>query len=486
MNKKLDIYQQKAITNADRYTLLIAPAGSGKTFTITEKIDYLIKNKNIKENEILCISFTNKSVESLNNKLKEKNYNILCYTFHKLGLEILKKENYKIVEYKLLEYIIDEYFTHLINSSNKKRVLRFLNIQFNNYNYNNKYLNISKNNMIQIKTITNRFINLFKANNYNKNNFEFFIKQESNKKAKDFLIVILYIYLLYQSELESRKEIDFNDMISLATLYVENNGYDKKIKYLIIDEFQDTSKVRFDLIKAILNKTGASFLAVGDDFQSIYRFTGCDLDLFLNFKNYFKDSTILKLKNTYRNSNELINIASNFIMKNNNQIKKDVASFKSLNRPIEIIYYFNIKKAFLKLINKIYINTNKPILILGRNNNDINMILNKDLSLEKDSLIYKKNLSIKMKYLTVHKAKGLEEENVIIINLKDDILGFPNKIKDNKLLKYVTCKTDQFPYSEERRLFYVALTRTKNKVYLLTPVFKKSAFVKELIKKTKL
>ena len=87
-----------------------------------------------------------------------------------------------------------------------------------------------------------------------------------------------------------------------------------------------------------------------------------------------------------------------------------------------------------------------------------------------------------MYYLTIHKSKGLEEENVIMINLEDKLLGFPSKIEDSKLLRFVSKNKEKYPYSEERRLFYVSLTRTKNKVYLLTPLKNESIFVKELIK----
>lgn len=272
-------------------------------------------------------------------------------------------------------------------------------------------------------------------------------------------------------------------MISKATKKIKQEGYNKKIKYIIIDEFQDTSKVRFNLIKEIINKTNSNLLVVGDDFQSIYRFTGCDLELFLKFKEQFKESEILKIENTYRNSQELINIAGSFIMKNKNQLTKDLKSSKTKQHPLQIIYYKNINQTFIKLITHIHNKTNKPILILGRNNFDINILLksNKFILIE-NKLLYKENQNIKMTYLTVHRSKGLEEENVIIINMTNKKTGFPNKIQDNKILKYVSCKEDKYKFSEERRLFYVAITRTKNITYLLTPEKNESIFITEIKK----
>lgn len=482
----LDCAQRKVVTSNKKHLLVSAGAGSGKTLTIIGKIRYLIEIKNLKEDEIVCISFTNEATNNLKNKLKENyNYNIPCYTFHKLGLEILKTEKYQISKSDTLSYIINEYFISLINQTpeNKKRTLSFLNIKYNKYNFQKKYQNIPKKDLENLKNLIEKFINLFKANDYPSTEFINFLKNEKNKKYQSFIILTYYIFSTYQKELESKKELDFSDMISLATKHVERYGFKNKIKYIIIDEFQDTSKVRFNLIKAILKKTNASLLVVGDDFQSIYRFTGCDLSLFLEFKTLFKDSEILKIENTYRNSQELINIAGNFIMKNKNQLKKDLKSTKHKNYPLKIVYYKNFIKTFIGLIEHIHKNTNKPILILGRNNFDVNKLTNTNLfTLNKEKLIYNKNKDIKMTYLTVHRSKGLEEENVIIINLTNNKLGFPNKITDHQVLKHVSQKEDNYPHAEERRLFYVAITRTKNTSYLLTPLKNESIFITELIK----
>ena len=255
-------------------------------------------------------------------------------------------------------------------------------------------------------------------------------------------------------------------MINNSIKIIKNNGYIKSYKYIIIDEFQDTSKMKYELIKEIISKTKSKLFAVGDDFQSIYRFTGCNLDIFVNFKKYFKYSKIVKIKNTYRNSYELINIAGNFIMKNKNQIHKSLYSKKRIKKPIILIYTNNYKKTLYELITKI----NTKILILGRNNNDIYEI---------DPYFVQNE---KVRYLTVHKSKGLEEENVIIINNEDKVLGFPSKIENNNIIKYVLNDKDLYPYEEERRLFYVALTRTKNYVYLIVNKYNQSIFIDELLK----
>lgn len=474
--------QLKAIKCERKNILVSAGAGSGKTTTIIGRIDYLIKEKQVKEDELICISFTNKATDSLKNKLINLGYNIPCYTFHKLSLEVLQDKKYKIASEELLRYIINEYFISLINLTpdNKKRVLNIKRITYTKKNYINKYEAI-KENLSDLKDNIYNSINTLKTNSIKITDL---IKNEKNKRKRNYLILVLYIYIIYKIELRANNAIDFNDMIILATDKLKKENHFKNTKHIIIDEFQDTSPIRLNLIKEIINKTNANLFAVGDDFQSIYRFSGCNLDIFLNFKNYFNSSEIITLNKTYRNSKELINIAGSFIMKNKNQLKKSLTSDKSLKHPIEIVYYKNIVNSFIKLITKIYKEMNKPILVLGRNNFDIELLTkNKYFYQDKDKIIYLKNKDIVINYLTVHKAKGLEAENVIIINLTNSKNGFPSKKESYEVLNITNKKT--YPFDEERRLFYVALTRTKNKVYLLVPYKNPSLFIKELKKQIK-
>ncbi len=296
------------------------------------------------------------------------------------------------------------------------------------------------------------------------------------------MLIIINLYTIYEERLLSEKALDFNDMINESISILKSRGLIKKWKYIIVDEYQDTSLTKFYLLNEIIKLTNAKFLAVGDDFQSIYRFTGCNLSIFLDFPKYFTHSKTFQIVNTYRNPQELINIAGKFIMKNKKQQKKALKSSKHLEKPLVIVKTDNYVHTLKYLLKKISYPQSKEIMVLGRNNRDIERYIDKNFTKKNDKYTYK---NITFRYLTVHKSKGLESDIVIIINLEDSLLGLPTKIKDEEILKYVNNTKDYYPYEEERRLFYVALTRTKSYCYLIVPYYNESIFIKELLQNKK-
>lgn len=442
----LDKYQMEAVYELGN-TLLIAGAGSGKTTTILKKIEFLIENNIVKENEILVISFTNKSVNDL---ISRCSYNINIKTFHKLAIDILNEYNitYKLVSEDYLNYLANEFFNTLDDSILIDEILK----HFNFYNYETFLHSFLYKEFLKI--ICN-LIKLYKANNLNNNEIKKLFMID------EFISKFMYIiFCKYNLELNSFNGYDFDDLISKATEVINKKS---DYKYIIVDEFQDTSLNRFNLINKIRLFNNANLFCVGDDYQSIYHFSGCNINLFLNFCNYVNDSKIIKLRYVYRNSQELVDVSSSFIMKNKYQLKKDLISNKHLGKPIKYIYYINPYKTFEKIYKNVK-NSGKSLLVLGRNNFDIKKFSKKDIP----------------EFMSVHSSKGLEADNVILINMVDDLYGFPNKIINSKLLEEIHPTDKSYLYAEERRLFYVALTRTKNYVYILVPIFKKSKFIKEL------
>ena len=455
-----DIFQQEVI-KTNQNILVIAGPGSGKTTTIIKKVEFLLcKNKDTK---ILLLSFTNKSVDDLKKRINNENVDIM--TFHKLATDILKtyNYNYNIVSDNLLSYIIDEYFLQM-NQKDINFLCKYLNIlKFNKWS--NEYKSFKK--------LIITFINLFKTNNHDINKLKDMVE---NYNDKYLIKIILDILNIYEEEKHSTNTMDFDDLIIYATTLLKNNYLYKKYDYIIIDEFQDTSLIRLNLIKEIYYNSNAVITAVGDDAQSIFRFTGCDLNIFLNFNKHFPNSKILYLRNTYRNSQEIVDISEKFIEKNPNQLGKNMHSNIHYEKPIEIVPFFDPIKALKKILDSI---KDADIMILSRNYNDIYKYIDDSFILDNDTLTYEDK---KIRYLTIHSSKGLESKFVIVLNNSDNTYGFPNKLEDHPILKYITVNDNEILYAEERRLFFVAITRCKEKTFLLTPYKNPSIFIKEIKK----
>lgn len=390
-------------------------------------------------------------------------------------------------------------------------------VEFNEIEYREVYRILLENKTIKewedFIVLLKTFIELFKGNNYDETKFKEFYDYVGGLKdsfSKDrtiaFLKIVEEIYNDYEAYLLKIKKIDFNDMINKASDCIVKNGLDLPYKYIIVDEYQDTSFTRYNFLRNICDSIGAKIMVVGDDWQSIYSFSGCDVNIFTKFDNFFDVCETRYIEKTYRNSQQLIDASSNFVMKNPDQTRKELKSSKSLECPIKIVKFDNDFDEILKfeLIIKNIINQskfeNKKILILGRNNKDIfNLLKNFNVKnedgkrkfeilgdedkLRRDKfvkIVYRESPDVNIEYRTVHQSKGLECDNVILINLKNWRAGFPNKMVDDPVLNFVKRNGDSFSYAEERRLFYVALTRTKNNVYLLAPYFKSSVFIQEL------
>ena len=335
------------------------------------------------------------------------------------------------------------------------------------------------------------FITLFKSNGYKTEYLDTLQKQYVSNHPGDFLRertsrflgIIKILLTAYQQYLSDNNTIDFSDMINLAAEKVSSGCDIPSYRYIIVDEYQDISQSRFHLLKAIADQTRAKVFCVGDDWQSIYRFAGSDISLFTDFEKYFGYTKVLKIEKTYRNSQQLIDEASRFIKQNPFQLRKDLHSDKNINYPLVFLgYEDNPKYVLQKAIDKIAADsgTNSSILLLGRTNYDTDIIQKTGLfRIFNEKIEYLPLPELKINFLSVHKSKGLEADNVIILNFKNDKLGFPNQIADDEVLNFVLTHAESFKYAEERRLFYVALTRTKNRTYILTDNKNPSPFFKE-------
>lgn len=671
--KSLDWQQRKSIIINEDNQLVIAGAGSGKTTTIAGKVKYLIERCNIKEEEILLLSYTRKAADEMQERIRDKmNINIGVKTFHKLGMEIIAESNNekpnvydgyvlerlegglleaqkdskylaKLVEY--LSYYLKpyksmdefdsngEYEDYL--KENKLRGFKMLehngvkypekyksqeeviiaNFLFRNgieYKYEERYkyktaskefgtykpdfylpeydlyiehFGIDKNGKVPswfksngsvsaqesytkgiewkrsehrqngttlvetysweqqegqlIDSLTKKledrrvklnpkndeemlqyiieneptfisdftktvssFLNLFKTDAHSFDELKELAKEKNDERAFRFFELFEPLFIGYETSLRAKDEIDFNDMIIAATKAVKEDIYENPFKFIVIDEFQDISISRYNLIKALVDQApDVKLFCVGDDWQSIYRFAGSDIGVMTDFEEHFKSTKLEGFKRkthrsyietTYRFSEEMIKVSTDFILKNPKQIKKTLRSSKKLNlEPLSISKYSeNFTVELSNIFKEIFENggtAEKDVLLLGRYTHDKNE-LEKSKELrhswnkirERHEYKHREFPNLNISFSTVHSAKGLEADVVIILNGKSGTHGFPSEISDDPLLDFLLSKADQFPNGEERRLFYVALTRTREKVYLLAEENYPSKFMLEL------
>lgn len=353
-----------------------------------------------------------------------------------------------------------------------------------------------------------RFISNFKVNGYSAEEFERMYYSTQNVRSRLFLEICHECYLEYNRWLKENQVVDFEDMINESSRILREVKEMKQkldFKYVIVDEYQDISKQRFDLTKALAEVTNAKIIAVGDDWQSIYAFSGSDITLFTKFAEKMGYAKLLKIVKTYRNSQEVIDIAGNFIQKNKEQIEKRLLSPKNITDPVVIYTYDSTYKgrngnrrsganyamayAVEKVLEELLVYKKKEgkvpgeILLLGRYAFDGDR-------LERSGLFEYVNRGNKIKrvkypylnitFMTVHSSKGLGYDDVIIINGKNETYGFPSKIEDDPVLAFVIRGDKSIEYAEERRLFYVAMTRTKNRVFCIAPEQNPSEFLLEI------
>ncbi|SDG42469.1 UvrD-helicase domain-containing protein [Paraburkholderia phenazinium] len=322
-------------------------------------------------------------------------------------------------------------------------------------------------------------------------------------RALAFVDLLVPVWQAYDSRLHDElNSIDFADMIGMAATYVEEKRYPSRAKLILVDEFQDISPGRARLVKALLAQHPDSVLfAVGDDWQAINRFAGSDLSIMRSFDEHFGKTETRYLSKTFRSNQGISTVAARFVAKNLTQIpKKVLADNKESRGVIRIVEYSGdagllecietkIRELAALAVERKQVIT---ILLLGRYRYETTGPVT-EAQVDKWNQQYSGRIEIKKKLTnkekpsepldTVHKSKGLEADFVIVHSLQAKWYAFPSEMEDDPLLGLSFTGRETFEYAEERRLFYVALTRAREQVTLLMSSKEPSRFVLELLDK---
>ena len=321
-----------------------------------------------------------------------------------------------------------------------------------------------------------------------------------NRRQKSFGQIALDILDAYNNELWKQDTIDFDDMIVLATQMLNENPNLMKdvFDHILIDEYQDISPLRFQLISTLLHKNDRCHLfCVGDDWQSIMGFSGSDISYFLDFKGLFPLATISFLETNYRSNSSIVDAGASSILHNNNQIiKKTESSFLTNDVNIKVIVVDQKGGSANHNINKKVISMVASLLRNGYLTDEI-MILSRVVNCRriKDLVIQANDAGVpisdeskhygQVPIMSIHKSKGLQARTVIILDATESEHGLPSTKRTSDLLG-PAIRTDIDPIEEERRLFYVALTRAKDKVLIYVDSDSPRPFIDEISDKVEL
>lgn len=327
------------------------------------------------------------------------------------------------------------------------------------------------------------FITLMKTNCKSFSEIKDLAQKEGDERSLFILDNILQpVYEKYVEYMEKSQLKDFTDIILEATEICE--GWEQTpYEYIIVDEFQDISMDRCRFLQALRKGSPkAKLFCVGDDWQSIYRFSGSNLSLFTDFESYFGYTDKKKIETTYRFGNPLVGFSSGFIQRNPIQIKKNISPYNPACQT-DMLFYEYDKYNYASTINSIVasVPSDKSIYLLGRYSFDDYYLSYAFKSVKRGNKFFYIINGREIEFLTVHKSKGLEADYVILLQCNKDTFGFPALMSDDPVLNLILDKGDKFPYGEERRLFYVAITRAKRRTFIMYHKSVPSVFVTEFL-----
>ena len=471
-NHLLDREQRKSIYDPARFNLVVAGAGSGKTTTILGKILYLLQSGFASPSEILVLSFTHDSATELRERFLREYYqvfaeqillgkspppNITIETFHSLALKLLRSlwSDFSVVADKT-----DPADDPSSDSDDKATLISIIR----------EFLDLHELESETVAQIASKF---------------------SSEEYRKLFLMVSEQYRKELSELLEKHQTTFSGLIKLAIRHLRSGQIKTQFRYIIVDEYQDLSALRQEFLYLLIESSQANLFAVGDDWQAIYGFSGSRVDFTLNFRRFWGDFSLHRISKTYRFGPTLAGLSSSFIMQDHTQIRKQIRSQKEDSSEAVVEICGDSERLDLEVLTH-YLESlprDSSILLLGRFQVDQFRLLHcTQFNLTSNGVEFRPRPDLKIRFLTVHQSKGLEADYVILLNNRDAKLGFPAHVKNpplkTELVKIAEeLSLDQISVNEERRLFYVALTRAKKQVILLTVDGKESSFIKELRRK---
>ena len=388
--------------------------------------------------------------------------------FEKGNLLYFKTYDYMTQDSALFNHTLDKVVKNRLPTNYHKNASLTFREEFNGYHDSVKDF------VSQIMRITD----MIKVENIDPNTVLEKARKDQHERVRNFYELAIPVVKEYIQYTTNKSYLDFNDLISRSASLFQNhediaNKYKSKYQYILVDEFQDVNNLQVELIKHLLTDQTQLF-CVGDDWQSIYGFRGSNVDYIVDFENYFPNSKVVKLNQNYRSTQNIVGASNEVIKHNKFKVEKEIHSSKKSEHKI-VVYSGNNEKDNIQFcVEKV-----KELLADGLTNEDI-LFLYRRNKMYTPFFFRFKDENIKVQGKTIHASKGLEAKAVFILGLTEGSGGFPDIWLEDRIFQVIKTANHDLLLEEERRLFYVAITRAKDKLFLLTEKGKESSFLKEI------
>lgn len=304
------------------------------------------------------------------------------------------------------------------------------------------------------------------------------ISTEPHERVRLFYDCCLPMIQQYKIYCQNKSYLDFNQLIDKSIELLQMNDdiktlFHRRYKYMLVDEFQDVNKIQIKFIRSILNPE-AQLFCVGDDWQSIYGFRGSDVKYIVEFSRFFANSKIFHLSTNYRSTDHIVKASNEVIAHNKYKIEKKIRAARRSKRKIQVYAGTGLEDNIEYVLQEI-----RELINKGIGEEDILFLYRRSKMFDPYRVRFRKE-KIRVNAKTIHAAKGLESRIVFVIGMTEGYGGFPDIWMGDRIYQMIRPVKHEMLLEEERRLFYVAITRAKERLYLISEIGAESSFIREI------
>ncbi|WP_312296314.1 DNA helicase IV [Atlantibacter hermannii] len=470
--------QARAVVNGEESVLVLAGAGSGKTSVLVARAGWLMARGEATADQILLLAFGRKAAQEMDERIRERLHtdDIAARTFHALALHIIQQDSKKAPQISKLES--DAAARHALLIAEWRKQCKEKKAQAKGWRQwlsDELEWDVAEENYWQDEKLARRlaprlerWLGIIRAHGGSQADMIASVPDEVRDLFQKRIKLMAPLVKAWKSALKAEGAVDFAGLIHQAVNVLDTGRFVSPWKHILVDEFQDISPQRATLLAALRRQNSHTALyAVGDDWQAIYRFSGAELLLTTSFTHYFGEGDQCALDTTYRFNDRIGQIANSFVQQNPYQLAKPLNSLKPGDKKAVTLLPDEQLEALLDKMSG-YVSIDERILVLARYHHLRPAIL------EKAATRWPK---LNIDFMTIHASKGQQADYVIVVGLQDGKEGFPAPARESVIEQGLLPQPEEYPDAEERRLLYVALTRTRHRVWLLYSKPNPSRFV---------